>query len=61
MNRKPGYYWVKYKGEWHIAYYRLATHDSPDAWTLTAYVDDSWWFYDSDFDQIDEKIIQHEP
>jgi hypothetical protein len=57
MKRDSGYYWVKYKGEWHIAYYRHANKDNPDAWTLTAYVDDSWWFYDSDFEEIDENKI----
>ena len=66
IDRKEGYYWVKYEGQWHVAQYRHTKVELPfgdkdsGAWTLAAYVDDSWWFYDSDFEEINEKRIERE-
>jgi hypothetical protein len=61
MKREEGYYWVKYEDEWHIAQYRHEQKEAPAAWTLCAYVDDSWWHYDGDFEEIDERRISREP
>lgn len=58
--REEGYYWVKWDGDWHIGYFRPNRSGNPSAWTLTAYVNDSWWLYDSDFESIDEKRLTHE-
>jgi hypothetical protein len=58
--RKAGYYWVKYKGEWHIHFYTenenwviLTRNGNGEAVAgLT--------FNDSDFEEIDENRIERE-
>jgi hypothetical protein len=54
--REEGYYWVKYEGEWHVAHY-VGTRES---WSFAAYIDDSWWFRDEDFEEIDERRLIRE-
>ena len=58
--RELGYYWVKYQNEWEVALYRLSRNKDTVTyhWTLNAFVDDSWWFNDSDFEEIDERRIE---
>lgn len=52
MKREPGYYWVKYDGEWEIAMWF--------EWIPGKY---EWNFFDrsktdSDFEEIDERRIE---
>lgn len=48
--RKQGYYWVKYKSKWAIAYF----DQMMKAWYLPAMFCD---FYDDDFDEIGKNRI----
>lgn len=49
MNREPGYYWVKYEDEWYIyKYHGIGAYP----WELSK--------NDSDFDEIDERMIKHQ-
>jgi len=54
MNRQPGYYWVKYKGNWIVAEWLLNSW-----WPSCAESDQSW--SDDYFDEIDERRIEREP
>lgn len=54
--RKPGYYWVKYDGEWFIAKWRLECVLSKFEWDL---FDRS--YEDYDFEEIDEHRIERQP
>lgn len=62
--RAEGYYWVKYEGEWVVGLYGIdkTLRDQPavEHWTLPAFIDDSWWHKDEDFDEIDERRIERE-
>ncbi len=50
MERESGYYWVKIKGEWIVAQW----DKSMDWWVITG---NEHLFYDSDFEEIDERRI----
>ena len=45
MERESGYYWVKWKGKWYVAYYS-DVRGSFDIFSIT--------FYDNEFDEINE-------
>ncbi len=49
--RKIGFYWVKYQGVWQIAYWEIWN------WEITGSDD---ILDDSDFDEIDERIIERQ-
>lgn len=53
MERESGYYWVKIKGEWIVAQW----DKSMDWWVITG---NEHLFYDSDFEEIDERRIVRE-
>lgn len=54
MKREPGYYWVKYGGDWIIARYCVVGYwMSPD-------FNDKMYHEDSDFEQIDERRIERQ-
>lgn len=57
MKRTPGYYWVKYNGEWTVGQYTL---DKVGKWGLPSSFYDNWWVEDSDFEEIDERRIERE-
>ncbi len=54
--RKPGYYHVKYDGDWEIGEW-VNDEISGLHWELCGIVTD---FYDTDFDEIDENQITRE-
>jgi hypothetical protein len=53
MNRQPGYYWVKYEGEWVIAQWWYDKFFKKHSWQLGDIEMDH-----SDFEEIDEKRIE---
>lgn len=53
MKREPGFYWVKYEGEWIIADYAFGF------WLITGFESS---YYDSDFEAIHEtRLIPPKP
>jgi hypothetical protein len=50
MERKEGYYWVKYNGQWEIAFYNV------DESAFERHLDDAY-SYDEELEEIDEKMI----
>ena len=55
--RKDGYYRVKYRGVWYIAYSKTLVFPSP-RWNMVGNEDD---YQDSDFDEINETPINPNP
>jgi len=61
MERKSGFYWVKYDGEWRVAEY-ISEKDSTmksygGVWGLVGKQD---FFYDRHFEEINEIRIKNE-
>jgi len=52
VERKDGYYWVKFNGTWHIAYYFIEFGD--DWWSFPLIAD---IVKDEYFSEIDERQI----
>lgn len=50
MNRLPGHYWCKYKGEWTVAYWS-SCWELPGLYTSKE---------DEDFSEIDERRIERQ-
>jgi len=50
IERKEGYYWVKYDGKWEIVFYNI------DEMKFERHMDDCY-VSDEEFDEIDENII----
>jgi hypothetical protein len=50
MNRKEGYYWVKYSSEWEIGYWRESTSE----WRI---FNRKHYFEDHELDAINETQI----
>ena len=56
IKREDGFYWVKFRGKWMIAYW--TNYENFDScWTSGKYPDNE--FFDSDFKQIDERKLTH--
>lgn len=55
-NRREGYYWVKYKGEWEINYYEKGPHLS--GWLSHKRSDFAALWLDCIYDEIDENPIE---
>lgn len=51
--RQPGYYWVKYKGEWTVAKWAAAGN-------LSMWIYSGYDFEDSFFEEIDERRIERQ-
>jgi len=58
MERKTGFYWIKYKEEWIVAYFNnYNKKENQSWWSLT----EDWNagdLEDVDFDEIDEKKLE---
>ena len=52
MDRQEGYYWVKFRGVFIIAYYNI---NIPNPWNIIGYTS---FFKDSDFEHINEVRIK---
>lgn len=47
LKREPGFYWVKYEGEWRIAFW-----DGRVEWSVHVVGDDLHYTYNSDLEAI---------
>lgn len=55
MNRESGYYWVKTKSCWKIAYWSDAKDIYPGYWSLAGRISS---FQNEDFKEINEQRIE---
>jgi len=53
--REPGFYWVKFYGQWEIAAWELLANGKTGEWFLTG---DEWEFDSNDFSEIDETKLE---
>jgi hypothetical protein len=63
MKREPGYYWVKYMGEWWVA--RFYANGAPlmknkgPMWVFAS--KGGWLYHEHEFEEIDERQIIRQP
>ena len=59
--RQEGYYWVKYDGEWEIAYFSVTYSMHYDGeWSLNPAIANETVLQDSDFEEINENRIVYD-
>ena len=58
MERKTGFYWIKYKEEWIVAYFNNYNKKENQSWWSLPEDWNAGDLEDVDFDEIDEKKLE---